>query len=69
MQTNAQRVKRHRDKLRSEGLRPAQLWVPNTRDPDFIAECRRQSLALMNDPAETEILDWMERTADTSGWK
>ena len=66
--TSALRVKQHRESLRAKGLRPIQFWLPDTRDPKFIAECRRQSRSLMDDPAEKEILDWMEKIADTSGW-
>ena len=38
------RVQKHRDALRQAGLRPVQLWVPDTRRPDFAEECQRQSL-------------------------
>lgn len=38
----AQRVQRRRDKLRAAGLRPIQIWVPDTRAPGFAAECARQ---------------------------
>ena len=44
--SRAERVARHRAKLRAAGLRPVQLWVPDTRDPQFIEECRRQSRLL-----------------------
>jgi hypothetical protein len=37
------RVARRRSKLRALGLRPAQLWVPDTSAPGFAEECRRQS--------------------------
>lgn len=39
-----QRVQKHRDALRMAGLRPVQIWVPDTRRPDFAEECRRQCL-------------------------
>jgi hypothetical protein len=38
----AQRVQRRRDKLRAAGLRPVQIWVPDTRAPGFAEECARQ---------------------------
>lgn len=63
-----ERVKRHRDGLRAAGLRPVQIWVPDTRRPGFAEECRRQSLLLRDDPHEREILDWIEAVADTEGW-
>jgi hypothetical protein len=63
-----ERVKRHRDGLRAAGLRPVQIWVPDTRRPGFAEECRRQSLLLRDDPHEREILDWIETVSDTEGW-
>ncbi len=38
-----ERVERRRAKLRAAGLRPIQIWVPDTRAPGFAEECRRQS--------------------------
>ena len=40
----ALRVQKRRQALRAAGLRPVQIWVPDTRSPNFAAECRRQSL-------------------------
>lgn len=37
------KVQQHRDALRMAGLRPVQIWVPDTRHPNFAEECRRQS--------------------------
>jgi hypothetical protein len=39
-----QRVRKRRDALRASGLRPVQIWVPDSRRPGFARECRRQSL-------------------------
>lgn len=39
----SQRVQKRRDALRAAGLRPIQIWVPDTRRPGFAEECRRQS--------------------------
>lgn len=54
------RVARHREKLRAQGLRPIQIWVPDTSAPGFAEEARRQSLAIRHSPEETEIMDWLE---------
>jgi hypothetical protein len=62
------RVQKHRASLKARGMRPVQLWVPDTRSADFAAECRRQSALLDADPHEREILDWIEQVADTDGW-
>lgn len=36
------KVQAHRRRLRAQGLRPIQIWVPDTRSPRFVAEARRQ---------------------------
>ncbi|AMO37468.1 hypothetical protein AC731_011270 [Thauera humireducens] len=64
----SERVGRYRTSLREAGLRPVQIWVPDTRKPGFAEECRRQSSLLKGDPQEQEVLDWLERVADTDGW-
>lgn len=56
----APRMKQYRDRLRAAGLRPIQLWVPDTRAPGFSAECRRQSAALMHDRAEADAAAFIE---------
>lgn len=33
--------------MRRQGLRPVQIWVPDSRRPEFLAECRRQSLLIV----------------------
>jgi hypothetical protein len=42
MAKSSESVKRRRDKLRAMGLRPIQIWVPDTRAPGFAAEYQRQ---------------------------
>jgi hypothetical protein len=65
----AARVQKHRAALRASGLRPVQIWVPDTRAPGFAEECRRQSLLVRNDPQEQEVLEWIEHAADIEDWK
>jgi len=65
----ASRVQRHRDKLRAAGLRPVQMWVYDTSRPGFAKECRRQSRLIAHDPHEQEVMDWIEKVVDTTGWK
>jgi hypothetical protein len=40
------RVREHRARLRAQGLRPLQIWVPDVRSPAFTAEAHRQSRAV-----------------------
>jgi len=46
--TSKEKVRAHRERLRRQGLRPIQLWVPDVRSPEFAAEAHRQSLAIAN---------------------
>ena len=64
------RVQRHRDALRIAGLRPVQIWVPDTRRPGFAQECRRQSrLVAQADIADTDMQHFMdEALSDVDGW-
>ena len=66
----AARVEKRRSALRMAGLRPVQIWVPDTRRPDFAAECKRQSkLVSQADMADKDILDFMDETlSDVDGW-
>lgn len=66
---NSKRVQKHRAGLRAAGLRPVQIWVPDTRREGFAEECRRQSLALSHDPHEADVLHFLEAVADREGWK
>jgi Antitoxin MazE-like len=63
------RVHRHRTNLRAAGLRPVQIWVPDTRRRGFAEECRRQSRLLRDDRHDAETLTWLEAVADTEGWE
>jgi hypothetical protein len=40
------KVRAHRERLRAQGLRPIQIWVPDVRSPSFRSEAHRQSAAI-----------------------
>jgi Antitoxin MazE-like len=40
------KVSAHRRRLRAQGLRPIQIWVPDVRAPGFKEQAHRQSLAV-----------------------
>ncbi len=65
----SKRVRKHRESLRASGLRPVQIWVPDTRREGFAEECRRQSRLASRDPQEAEVLEWIENVSDTEGWE
>jgi Protein of unknown function (DUF3018) len=66
--TSAERVKRRRDKMRAAGLRPVQIWVPDTSAPGFAGECRRQceliAAAEKTDEGRAEAEFWERAGAD-----
>lgn len=64
------RVQKHRNTLREAGLRPVQIWVPDTRRPGFIDECRRQShIAGLADKRDVNTGAFLDEVAsDVEGW-
>lgn len=64
------RVQKHRAALRLAGLRPVQIWVPDTRRPGFAEECARQSgLVAKFDSSDQEIHTLLdEAILDNDGW-
>ena len=61
------KVRAHRERLRRQGLRPIQIWVPDVRSPEFAAEAHRQSLAVAMSAQEADdqafidsITDWTD---------
>lgn len=40
------RVREYRRRLRAQGLRPVQIWVPDVRSPEFTREAHRQAAAV-----------------------
>ncbi len=59
--TSRDKVRAHRAALRRQGLRPIQIWVPDTRSPAFKAEARRQSRLIAQAADAKEIMDFLER--------
>ena len=56
-----QRVQRRRDALREAGLRPVQIWVPDSRRPGFDAECHRQAQIVgAADAADADLMGFLD---------
>ena len=67
--TPQQRMSARRARLRAQGLRPVQHWVPDLRDPKVRADLRRQA-KLMARPVEGGALDnWIEQIYDWDEWR
>ena len=66
----SERVQKRRNTMRAAGLRPVQIWVPDTRRPGFTAECRRQAaLVAQADKINTDLSDFMDAAlTDLDEW-
>jgi len=60
MASTRDRVREHRQRLRALGLRPVQIWVPDVRAPDFVAEAHRQSAAIAASEHEAVDQDFVD---------
>lgn len=61
------KVRAHRARLRRQGLRPIQIWVPDVRAPAFRAQAHRQSLAVANSPHAREDQEFIDAVSDRGG--
>ena len=58
------KVRAHRKRLRRQGLRPIQIWVPDMRSPYFAAETHKQSLAVARSPNAQEDQEFVDAVSD-----
>lgn len=58
------KVREHRDRLRAQGLRPIQIWVPDVRAAFFQAEAHRQSLAVAASAHAVEDQTFIDGVSD-----
>jgi hypothetical protein len=58
------KVRAHRKRLRQQGLRPIQIWVPDMRSPAFVTEAHRQSLAVAKSPQAKQDQDFINSVSD-----
>jgi hypothetical protein len=54
------RVRRYREELRARGLRPVQIWVPDTRSPIFKAQARKQAERVNAADDLDGTMEWLE---------
>jgi len=62
------RTERSRQRMRAAGLRPMQMWVPDTTRPDFAVRVRRQVDLLRGKEEEREALDFLEAARNENEW-
>lgn len=52
--SSREKVRAHRLRQRAKGLRLVQMWLPDTRSPEFAAQAHRASLAIANSEREQD---------------
>jgi Protein of unknown function (DUF3018) len=61
------KVRAHRKRLRKQGLRPIQIWVPDVRSRAFAAQAHRQSLAAAESPHAEEDQEFVDAISEWGG--
>jgi hypothetical protein len=61
------KVREHRERLRRQGLRPIQIWVPDVRERGFRLEAHRQSLAVAVSDRAREDQAFIDAVSDRDG--
>lgn len=67
--TTRERMAARRSRLRAQGLRPVQFWLPDLRDPKVRADLRRQAQLLARPVEEGALDEWIEKAYDWSEWR
>jgi hypothetical protein len=60
------KVQAYRDRMRAQGMKLIQIWVPDVNSPHFAAEARRQSALIAASPHEKEDQAFVD--AISVGW-
>ena len=58
------KVRAHRKRLRQQGLRPIQIWVPDVTSPAFAKAAHRQSRVVARSAQEREDQDFIDTISD-----
>jgi hypothetical protein len=58
------KVAAYRNRLRQQGLRPIQIWVPDVRSPDFAVEAHQQSQAVAKSRYRKKDQDFIDAISD-----
>jgi hypothetical protein len=65
--TSREKVRRHRARLRKQGLRPVQIWVPDVRSKAFAHAAHRQSQAVARSPRAKEDQKFVDAISAWNG--
>ncbi len=67
--STSEKTAKYRERLRAQGLRPVQIWVPDTRSKSLADEVRRQSLRVSRKD-DSDLMDELDlAAAQTEDWE
>jgi hypothetical protein len=67
--TPIKKMRDYRRRLRAQGLRPIQIWVPDLRDPKVRERISRQLEVIAHEPTDPEIEALQDAAlAEIEGW-
>jgi Protein of unknown function (DUF3018) len=58
------KVREHRQRLREQGLRPIQIWVPDVRSAAFRSAAHRQSAAIADSAHAADDQAYIDAVSD-----
>jgi hypothetical protein len=62
--SSREKVRAHRARLRRQGLRPIQIWVPDVRSSEFREQAHQQSLAVAKSQHEEGDQAFIDAVSD-----
>ena len=68
MASGAERVRKHREKMKAAGLKPVTIWVPDLNAPGYLEDIRKQCLLINASVDSAIVLEGMLGAADFSDW-
>ncbi|MEZ5323170.1 MAG: antitoxin MazE family protein [Microthrixaceae bacterium] len=63
----SERVRAYRERLRAQGLRPVQIWVPDVRSPQFVEQAHLQSAAVAASTHESDDQAFIDALSSDDG--
>ena len=66
-QSSRAKVQAHRARLREQGLRPLQIWVPDVRASSFKREAHKQALAVAKSNLAADDQAFIDAISDWDG--
>ena len=67
VKSSRDKVRLHRERLRAQGFRPVQIWVPDVRARSFMTAARKQSAAVAASKRATADQEFIDAVSDDFG--